>query len=114
MYMQARYYDPVIGRFYSNDPVGYTDANPVHSFNRYMYVNNNPYKYVDPNGKFLKKYHPKYSINLKKYLSQNLREKEKKKEKITMGKMIVILAEMKMFLMEINETLNRFKKKLTV
>lgn len=51
--MQARYYDPVIGRFYSNDPVGYTAANPVNSFNRYMYVNNNPYKYKDPNGEFL-------------------------------------------------------------
>ncbi|MGJ8692719.1 MAG: hypothetical protein ACSHW0_09575 [Thalassotalea sp.] len=23
--MQARYYDPVIGRFLSNDPVGYVD-----------------------------------------------------------------------------------------
>jgi RHS repeat-associated protein len=52
-YMQARYYDPVIGRFYSNDPVGYTAKNPVMSFNRYMYVNNNPYKYTDPNGEFL-------------------------------------------------------------
>ncbi|ACJ30835.1 Conserved hypothetical protein [Shewanella piezotolerans WP3] len=52
-YMQARYYDPVIGRFYSNDPVGYTSANPVMSFNRYMYVNNNPYKYNDPDGKLL-------------------------------------------------------------
>ena len=46
-YMQARYYDPVIGRFYSNDPVGMTD---VHSFNRYTYANNNPYKYIDPTG----------------------------------------------------------------
>lgn len=53
IYMQARYYDPVIGRFYSNDPVGYTPQNPVMSFNRYMYVNNNPYKYNDPNGEFL-------------------------------------------------------------
>jgi RHS repeat-associated protein len=52
-YMQARYYDPVIGRFYSNDPVGYTPQNPVMSFNRYLYVNNNPYKYTDPNGEFL-------------------------------------------------------------
>lgn len=52
-YMQARYYDPLIGRFYSNDPVGYTSANPVMSFNRYLYVNNNPYKYTDPNGEFL-------------------------------------------------------------
>jgi len=37
----------VIGRFYSNDPIGFRD---VHSFNRYAYANNNPYKYVDPNG----------------------------------------------------------------
>ena len=50
--MQARYYDPVIGRFYSNDPVGYTSSNPVMSFNRYLYANNNPYKYVDPDGEF--------------------------------------------------------------
>lgn len=46
-YMQARYYDPVIGRFYSNDPIGYRD---LHSFNRYAYANNNPYKYIDPDG----------------------------------------------------------------
>ncbi|MEL4287464.1 RHS repeat-associated core domain-containing protein [Shewanella xiamenensis] len=45
--MQARYYDPLIGRFYSNDPIGFRD---VHSFNRYAYANNNPYKYVDPDG----------------------------------------------------------------
>jgi len=45
--MQARYYDPVIGRFYSNDPIGFRD---VHSFNRYAYANNNPYKYTDPDG----------------------------------------------------------------
>ncbi|MFT6529018.1 MAG: RHS repeat-associated protein [Psychrosphaera sp.] len=38
--MQARYYDPVIGRFYSNDPVGWTPENPVMFFNRYLYVNN--------------------------------------------------------------------------
>lgn len=47
-YMQARYYDPLIGRFYSNDPVGFTN---VHTFNRYAYANNNPYKYVDPDGR---------------------------------------------------------------
>jgi len=47
-YMQARYYDPVIGRFYSNDPVGYTGE--IDTFNRYSYVANNPYKYQDPNG----------------------------------------------------------------
>lgn len=46
-YMQARYYDPVIGRFYSNDPIGFRD---IHSFNRYAYANNNPYRYTDPTG----------------------------------------------------------------
>ncbi len=49
-YMQQRYYDPVIGRFYSNDPVGFTASNPM-MFNRYAYANNNPYKFVDPDGK---------------------------------------------------------------
>ena len=48
-YMQARYYDPLIGRFYSNDPIGFRN---VHSFNRYAYANNNPYKNVDPDGKW--------------------------------------------------------------
>jgi uncharacterized protein RhaS with RHS repeats len=51
--MQARYYDPVIGRFYSNDPVGWVANNPVYSFNRYSYANNNPYKYVDPDGRIV-------------------------------------------------------------
>ena len=49
IYMQARYYDPAIGRFYSNDLVGFTSSN-LHSFNRYAYANNSPYKYVDPDG----------------------------------------------------------------
>jgi len=47
-YMQARYYDPVIGRFYSNDPVGFSR---VDNFNRYAYAANNPYRYTDPDGR---------------------------------------------------------------
>ena len=50
IYMQARYYDPVIGRFYSNDPVGFK-LSDISTFNRYSYVSNNPYKYVDPDGR---------------------------------------------------------------
>lgn len=50
LYMQARYYDPRIGRFLSQDPVGFVTVNPI-SFNRYAYGNNNPYKYTDPDGR---------------------------------------------------------------
>jgi RHS repeat-associated protein len=49
-YMGARYYDPVIGRFMGIDPVGFQEDN-VHSFNRYAYANNNPYKFVDRDGR---------------------------------------------------------------
>ena len=49
-YMQQRYYDPVAGRFLSEDPV-LTDANSGKSFNRYVYASNNPYKYIDPDGR---------------------------------------------------------------
>ena len=48
-YMGARYYDPVLGRFMGVDPVGFDPEN-IHSFNRYAYANNNPYKFVDPDG----------------------------------------------------------------
>jgi uncharacterized protein RhaS with RHS repeats len=47
--MQARYYDPVLGRFMANDPVGFSATNPM-SFNRYSYANNSPHKFIDPNG----------------------------------------------------------------
>jgi len=45
----ARWYDGQLGRFMGADPAGFSEAN-VHSFNRYAYGNNNPYKYVDPDG----------------------------------------------------------------
>jgi RHS repeat-associated protein len=50
-YMGARYYDPVVGRFMGVDPVDYQESN-IHSFNRYAYANNNPYKYVDRDGRY--------------------------------------------------------------
>ena len=49
-YMQQRYYDPIAGRMLSIDPV-VTDANSGASFNRYNYAANNPYKYIDPDGR---------------------------------------------------------------
>jgi len=50
-YMQQRYYDPSIGRFLSVDPVTASSVNGS-NFNRYWYANNNPYKFVDPDGRF--------------------------------------------------------------
>jgi RHS repeat-associated protein len=49
-YMQQRYYDPLVGRFLSTDPVQ-TDMNTGYMFNRYYYANNNPFKFVDPDGR---------------------------------------------------------------
>ncbi|MDE2155714.1 MAG: RHS repeat-associated core domain-containing protein [Xanthomonadaceae bacterium] len=49
VYMQARYYDPVVGRFLSVDPIGPTAGNAF-NFNRFVYANDNPYRYTDPFG----------------------------------------------------------------
>ena len=50
-YMQARDYDPVIGRFLSNDPVGFAEGG-VQYFNRYAYTVNDPVNNIDPTGNY--------------------------------------------------------------
>ena len=49
-YMQQRYYDPAIGRFLSVDPIVANPHTGAH-FNRYSYTDNNPYRFVDPDGR---------------------------------------------------------------
>jgi len=49
-YYGARYYRPDLGRFMSTDP-GPMDITNPQSFNRYSYVNNNPFSSVDPDGR---------------------------------------------------------------
>jgi len=49
VYMQQRYDEPLAGRFLSVDPVT-TDAKTGDHFNRFLYANNNPYRFVDPDG----------------------------------------------------------------
>lgn len=48
-YMQARYYDPVIGRFLSIDPVEFSVSSPG-MFGRYTYTHNDPVNMIDPDG----------------------------------------------------------------
>lgn len=50
VYMQARYYDPSLGRFVSADPQGPSPGRAA-TFNRYGYASNNPVVYVDPDGR---------------------------------------------------------------
>jgi len=48
VYMQQRYYDPLIPRFLSVDPIA---AGLGRNFNRYAYAANNPYRFTDPDGR---------------------------------------------------------------
>ena len=44
-YMRQRWYDPTLGRFLSQDPIGFAGG-----LNQYGYVGGNPTNYVDPMG----------------------------------------------------------------
>ncbi len=50
-YYNARYHNPRLGRFISRDPLLGSDGNAL-SRNGYIYVKNNPLKYVDPSGEY--------------------------------------------------------------
>jgi len=45
-YYRARYYSPEIGRFISEDPIGFEGG----TANLYGYVDNNPFNFIDPLG----------------------------------------------------------------
>ena len=49
-YFGARYYDSRVGRFISIDPVSGSQQNTA-TWNRYVYSQNNPIRYVDPDGR---------------------------------------------------------------
>lgn len=50
VYMQARYYDPAVGRFLNTDPEQ-PEAGDITSINRYVYASNNPVINIDPDGR---------------------------------------------------------------
>jgi len=49
-YLRARYYDPQLGRFVSEDPLGLAAG-----INQYAYAGNDPVNYSDPSGEFCKR-----------------------------------------------------------
>ena len=49
-YLLTRYYDPVVGRFISQDSLEYADPDTINGLNLYAYCANNPVMKVDPTG----------------------------------------------------------------
>ena len=49
-YFKARYYDPAIGRFISQDPAAGRDERPA-SYHKYLYAYGNPTVYIDQDGR---------------------------------------------------------------
>jgi RHS repeat-associated protein len=56
-YFRARYYDPIMGRFLSVDPMGYQD-----SMNLYQAFKMNPINFLDPFGKWIASIHKEISM----------------------------------------------------
>ncbi len=68
VYMKGRYFDPSIGRFITPDPEDFSPTK-TQSFNKYAYANNNPLKFVDPNGHDPVDFVVRYEYNDKSFLS---------------------------------------------
>jgi len=61
--MNARLYDPALGRFLSPDP--YVQAPDFsQNYNRYSYCLNNPFKYTDPSGLRLSRAWSKFFLDI--------------------------------------------------
>jgi RHS repeat-associated protein len=59
-YMKARYYDSEVGRFISEDPLGFEGG----SLNLYVYAANNPIMFMDPTGLCAKPTSNPYKISM--------------------------------------------------
>jgi len=78
-YLRARYYDPAIGRFISEDTYEGEVTNPL-SLNLYTYVQNNPLLYIDPTGHKVWLIHGTFSdsstwtLDIRTYISELFNE----------------------------------------
>ena len=73
-YLNARYYDPEIGRFISADSIAYLEPASINGLNLYIYCLNNPISYVDYGGYFPQRYGDWLVVN--KNLKFRLNDKE--------------------------------------
>ena len=69
IYMQHRYYDAATGHFVSVDPVSPTAAN-IFTFNRYDYANDNPARYIDPDGRSCTEANKTYTCQIDQVVTQ--------------------------------------------
>jgi RHS repeat-associated protein len=70
-YFGARWYHQKSARFMTMDPVGViesVEANPM-MFNRYAYANNNPYRFVDPDGREVVSLDSSNNLRLEGYIN---------------------------------------------
>ncbi|WP_147381843.1 RHS repeat-associated core domain-containing protein [Paenibacillus nanensis] len=96
-YARARYYQPEIGRFVSEDTYKGEIVDPL-SLNLYKYVKNNPLRYTDPSGHFEFEHSPFESPTVIQLESQDYWEGVKKratnvKKKITRLNFFKMIAE---------------------
>jgi RHS repeat-associated protein len=63
VYMQARYYDPIVGRFLGIDPK-VVEPGHIRSYGRYTYANSNPVVNIDPDGRDSQVSLWMYSLNI--------------------------------------------------
>jgi RHS repeat-associated protein len=70
-YYRARFYDPAVGRFISEDPIGFAGGN----VNIYSYVGNNPILFSDPSGLWDPKAHAEI---IKQALERCLSDKQRR------------------------------------
>ena len=78
-YFRARYYDPTAGRFLTTDPVAGAMDQPLDQ-NPYIYVRNNPNRFVDPLGTSLEHVSDQW---LREAIEENSRIIETLKEEIS-------------------------------
>lgn len=83
IYMQARYYDPSIGRFLSVDMVLPAPA-ALDLMNRYAYVANNPMSFSDPTGMFPQNM-SSADINCEVYHCQRSGDATRKTDAVSLG-----------------------------